>query len=474
MKCSLLALAALLGVSGVSGCSDFVFNASGSSVVSGRTMDFEVDLRTVVEVIPRGSRFQEPPVRGCPRCADFEWTSRLGFVAFNMYGMNAAADGLNERGLSAAWLYLVATEYPSFNGSEGLDPALPVVTGIPSYILGNFGSVKEAREGLAKVQLAGFDDAFNEKVLKLKTSGSAPLHVSVHDRNGESLVIEFLGGKAVFYDNVNQVLTNDPPLEQQLAKLHDHGLFLDSYLLNVPGGYGPVARFQRLSVLNHHAGRGYENSEGASYVVATEEQRAVADTLHLLSTVVRPPPGEATEWTVVRDHKRLMLYIQSTQNQLLRRIDLNMLDFGQLSSRRFIPVTYGNWFFDVTLPLMDDGNKAKTFDLPPRSKVQALIDQHSGNEQTVGEVMADRALENYSMQQRQRRRSADKAIRDYVDDEVSAYLDEQPLARPKLLMQDQRSQLPAFLSGTVFGAILAALMMTLNTRFNRRRGYQTI
>ncbi|KAL3673978.1 hypothetical protein V7S43_001663 [Phytophthora oleae] len=64
----------------------------------------------------------------------------------------------------------------------------------------------------------------------------------------------------------------------------------------------------------------------ASYVEATEEQRVVSDALHMLNTVVRPPMGEATQWSIVRDHKRQLLYIRSTANQLLRRVSLDMFD----------------------------------------------------------------------------------------------------------------------------------------------------
>jgi choloylglycine hydrolase len=466
------AACALLSRHEASACSDFVLNSS-TSVVSGRSMDFEVDLKSVLEVIPRGTAFQEPPVLGCPQCPDLEWRARLGFVAFNMYGMNAAADGMNEKGLSAAWLYLVGTKYPTPETTVQFNASLPVVTSIPSYILGHFATVDEVRQGLSRVQIAGYDDRFSAQVLKVHTTGSAPLHVSVHDAHGKSLVIEFIDGQPVFHDNINQVLTNDPPLGGQLDALRERGFGLDAQLTDLPGGYGSTERFQRLSVLNHYAGQGYENAgPDASYTVATTEQRAISDTLHLLNSVVRPPPGEATEWSLVRDHSRRRLYIQSTQNQLLRRVDLTMLDFASHSARRFVPVTYGNWFFDMTLPLMDDANKAKTFDLPPRSKIEALLEQEkSGGGQPIGDVLGARALEAFRSQQNSRRVAA--SVNEAAQDDIVP-AESQPEGPTTEPLSYEPSYVTVFMAGGLCGALVTALGVAIVSKLSRRRGYTAI
>lgn len=386
-----------------SSCSDFLLDSSPSSVISARSMDFQADLDSSFEVIPRGTVFQELPVAGCRNCADFEWRNKFGFVAANVYGVNVAADGLNEVGLSAAWLYLEATQYPTPDvRSNELNATRPVVTSLCSYILGNFATVDEVKSGLQNVQLAGIDGAVARQVLHVPAptdgeEGSAPLHVSVHDAHGKNLVIEFLGGKTVFHDNPNGVLTNDPPLEQQLEMLEKHkseakGNINTGDLL--PGGYGSTERFIRLSVLNSKVNEGYSGrTVHASYVQATEEQRVVSDALHLLNTVVRPPMGEATQWTIVRDHKRKMLYIRSTANQLLRRINLKMMDWADPHARRLIPVSYGIWFLDTTIPLLDDRNSIRTKDLPARSVVQAALSK-SGDLSTTFERVDTNSLKS--------------------------------------------------------------------------------
>ena len=62
----------------VFGCSDFLLNASDDSIVSARTMDYEIDLATVLEVIPAHTSFEEAPVFNCSDCPNFKWSSKYG------------------------------------------------------------------------------------------------------------------------------------------------------------------------------------------------------------------------------------------------------------------------------------------------------------------------------------------------------------------------------------------------------------
>ncbi|KAL4092650.1 hypothetical protein PRIC1_011641 [Phytophthora ramorum] len=474
-----LLVALILGlhlVSPASGCSDFLLSASASShsVVSGRSMDFQADLDSALEVIPRNTHFQELPVSGCSNCPDFEWRTKLGFVAANIYGLNVAADGLNEAGLSAAWLYLESSQYPKpGNGSTNFNTSKPVVTSLCSYILGNFATVEEVKRGLEKVQLAGINGEVAQQVLHVPAPAdgeakTAPLHVSVHDRNGKNLVIEFLNGEPVFHDNPNGVLTNDPPLKEQLELLNKHlsdaaGTINTGDLL--PGGYGSTERFVRLSVLNKKIGEGYSApTVHASYVEATEEQKVVSDALHLLNTVVRPPMGEATQWSIVRDHKRRMLYIRSTANQLLRRVSLDMLDCADPHARRLIPVSYGIWFLDTTVPLLDDRNAMRTKDLPPRSLVEAALSQ--GDHPSV-------VLSRGDTSARLRESATLIETRDQM----------QFLAATSQMQQtdevDSLSPAWIFVVGSVAGGMLTALLsvgwkMIITDCLRRQSGYQAI
>ncbi|GMG14829.1 unnamed protein product [Phytophthora fragariaefolia] len=432
-------------------------------------MDFRADLQTALEVVPRGTRFQEPPAAGCAQCAAWRWRNSLGFVGANVLGLNVAADGLNEAGLSAAWLSLEGSRYPSpEHAADGFNASRPVVTSVCSFILGSFASVQEARDGLQRVQLAGVDAAVAQRLLPTADGGAAALHVSVHDRHGRHLVIEFLDGVTVFHDNPNGVLTNDPPLEQQLQLLSTHlreargGVDTGDLL---PGGYGSTERFVRLSVLKHRMSDGYSApTPHASYVEATDEQRAVSDALHLLNTVVRPPTGEATQWSIVRDHERRMLYIRSTANQLLRRVSLDMIDWADPHARRMIPVAYGNWFVDSTLPLLDDRNVLRTKDFPLRVDVEPAISRAQDPSTAFREIDTKNHFQERS------------TLR-----ETSGEL--QFLAATAQMQQAEEAESLStawvFIVGSVAGGMLTALLsmgwkMIITDCLRRQKGYQPI
>ncbi|KAF0694140.1 Aste57867_14959 [Aphanomyces stellatus] len=356
----LLSMAAAI----VQGCSNFRLNYPGE-FVSARTMDFSLDLNTLVEVVPRGTVVQELVVHHCPDCPDYAWTTKYGFVGMNIFGVDIASDGLNEAGLSAAFLYLDGTVYPRANTS---DPR-PIITSYVSYFLGNFASVEDVKAHLDDVQFSDFDPRLATLFNPAAKEDLFPLHVIIHDAVGESLVLEFLNGTLHTYSN--DVLTNDPPLEQQLAAVQAHG---DKPL---PGSIGSTDRFIRLSLLNRHAADPYHTN--MSYSRATPDQGAVNLAFHIINSVTiqtgHQASGEATQWTVVRDHGRRVLYVTTNENLVVRRLDLSQLDFRVGTPRHALPVVYGQWFVDVTAA--EVASSQRSIDLPPRSIVEKMLNGSS-------------------------------------------------------------------------------------------------
>ncbi|CCI11332.1 unnamed protein product [Albugo candida] len=360
-------------------CTDFLLNTSlPDTVISARTMDYSVDLQTSVEVIPQHTIFHDLPVYKCPDCPNVQWSNTYGFLAFNMFGLNVASDGMNEKGLSAAWLYLYATRYPSIRAEERTaswshvpNGTRPIITSLCSYLLGTFASVRDVRNGLSDIKIAEFDVRIQNVLFHSKKLDRVPLHVSIHDAERKTLVIEFISGKMVLYNHLNEVLTNDPPLDEQIALEEEH--FNEDKTL--PGGYSSIARYQRVFRLNQLVRMGYSVLTNASYLQGTTEQIAVSMAYHILNTVVLPPIEikTATQWTIIRDHKRRKVYFQSTQNQVPRLVDLYAIDFQNPSSRGMIPITAGTWYQNVTSLLQDPANLAHTLDLPPRSHVASEL-----------------------------------------------------------------------------------------------------
>lgn len=355
----------------VYGCSDFLLNVTNGEIVSGRTMDYEFDLKTVIEVIPENSVFNEAPVANCENCADVVWRNKFGFVALNAVHMNLAVDGMNVKGLSAAFLYLTETEYPKVNGMD-----TKVISNVCSYIMGNFETVEQVKAGIGKIQIGELDAVLLSNMAHVVNAPkNFPLHIAVHDRFGKSLVVEFIHGKVEVYDNHLMVMTNGPSFDWHLKNVRqdEHG--------DLPGGYGSVDRFMRLYRLNQYAGIPY--TPGTSYANGNQEQLAISSAVHVLNTVVRPPgiasdgskihpSAGATQWSIFRDHKHMVLYYKTTENQVLRSIQLNSIDFMDQGSRKDIPMDGGIWALDMTGKITSNMDHNKTNDLPPRSILEKL------------------------------------------------------------------------------------------------------
>ena len=185
-------------------------------------------------------------------------------------------DAVNEKGLSIAGLNFPdnAHYFPVSDGKENLAPFELI-----PWMLSQFSSVGEVKEGLAKTNIADID--FSEK---LKAS---PLHWIVADKK-ECITVECVKDGLKIYDNPVGVLTNNPPFPLQLEnyrkiisslgkeeanpKMSSKGL--DTF--GLPGDFSSPSRFVRVAVAKEKAVCG-----------KTEEER-VAQFFHILGTVNTP------------------------------------------------------------------------------------------------------------------------------------------------------------------------------------------
>jgi choloylglycine hydrolase len=278
-------------------CTDFLLQAADedNSVVVGRSMEFGEDLRSQILVGGRGTKKQ----RGAPDSpkGGLSWTAKYGYVGLNVARLDLKhliCDGMNEKGLSIGALWLPGfTEYsPTVsNNAQALD-----VTHFTNWVLGNFATVAEVQAGLTGVQIWG------QAVLSTKI----PMHFSIHDASGTSMVIEFLADKpqGKVHPNTVGVLTNAPPFTWQLTNIRNYvGLSSvdaqpitiggNSYnppghgsgMRGVPGDSTPPSRFIRILFQKQFATQPANNAH------------AISLALHLLNTVDIPLGTSAAQQT---------------------------------------------------------------------------------------------------------------------------------------------------------------------------------
>ena len=174
------------------------------------------------------------------------------------------ADGLNEKGLSFAWLSLPDfTEYQDRAAAAEPEKAIAHLDLCP-WVLGNFATVDEVKTAFAGVHVWGKPIGPLNLIM--------PLHASVHDASGRSIVLEFTREGPKVYDNMPGVLTNAPTFDWHLINVRN---FLNlkamtagpvqvdasilspigsgSGLLGIPGDWTPPSRFVRVAAMRHFA-----------------------------------------------------------------------------------------------------------------------------------------------------------------------------------------------------------------------------
>ena len=181
-----------------------------------------------------------PAFRGKSRAwakASSRWTSKHGSVV--MTGFDAGvSDGINECGLSAHLLTLVAVRHEPKDDRPELSDALWV-----QYVLDNFKTVKEAvqahKEGRFRL-VAVTSPALGHTA----TLGS---HLAVEDPTGDSAIIEYVAGELVIHHGSEYtVMTNDPPLDEMLTRMKKYKAFGGTQALPGESMEGK-SRFARLA-----------------------------------------------------------------------------------------------------------------------------------------------------------------------------------------------------------------------------------
>jgi choloylglycine hydrolase len=174
---------------------------------------------------------------------------------------------------------------------------------------------------------------------------SFPLHLAVHDAHGGDLVVEFLGGVAVFHDNPVGVLTNSPTFDWHTTNLRNFinltsaeakpvnlmGLEVDptgngTGLLGLPGDVTPPTRYVRATMLS------------AVSTAATDPRAAVNQAFHALDLVHVPrqvaASGDYTQWYVVRDHDNLGYFVRGYDSWQTDAYDLHRLGVADSATQR--------------------------------------------------------------------------------------------------------------------------------------------
>lgn len=344
------ACALALSAPAAQACTSFILRAADEGVVYGRTMEFGLPLQSQLAVIPRKLAMAGTGPDGTAG-GGLAWTSKYGAAGANALGLPVLVDGMNEAGLAGGLLYLPGlAQFQQVGPSEARNSIASFE--LLTYALTNFASVAEVKAALPKIKVSQAPQA--------AFKGVVPVHMTLHDATGASLVVEYIGGELQMRDNPLGVLTNAPSFDWHTANLGNY-LTLSAYdpkplqigtltiappstgsgAPGLPGQMSSPARFVRAFMYSRAA---------PTLPTSTD---AVGNAFHILNNfdiapgIIRTSADatagggvagiETTEWSAVSDTKTKRYYLRTYADSQSRMIDLTKADLDATAIRT-IPI----------------------------------------------------------------------------------------------------------------------------------------
>ncbi len=316
---AIVAVASVAAAPSVEACTRAVYLGDGGLVITGRNMDWVEDMSSNLWVFPRGMQRD-----GAAGPNSVKWTSKYGSATIASYD-KATGDGMNEKGLVANLLYLAGTDF----GKPAVGKPTLSVTSWAQYVLDNYATVAEAVDSLGK-------DPFAMVAPTLPNGYPANLHLSISDSTGNSAVFEYVDGKlSVHHGRQYQVMTNEPPMDQQAA--------LNAYWKTIggqtflPGTIKPEDRFVRASYFINAIPKTIEPALIKSVPGADLANQAAASVLSVMRTTSTPfglhtegePNNSSTLWRTVADQKNLVYFFDSATSPNAFWVSLAELNFSE-------------------------------------------------------------------------------------------------------------------------------------------------
>jgi choloylglycine hydrolase len=313
-------------------CTGIRIKPRDGSVIVARTLEFGIDLRSNVMVIPRGSELVATAPGGR---TGRRWKSSHAAVGANAFGLPVIVDGFNEKGLAVAIFYFPGyAEYQKVATADVADAVAPWQ--LPVYLLGNCASTEEATKA-ARGILVG-------DVVQKDMGCVPPCHYIVNDAKGRCAVLEYVGGELKVHNNPLGVITNAPTFDWHVTNLRNYiNLTVDNVppvdiagikfkgfgqgtgMLGLPGDFTPPSRFIRAVAFSQ-----------AALPVATAHE-GVLQAFHLLNQFDIPKGAargvaagkettDHTLWTSASDLTNRRYYFRTFDNSRIRMVDLKKMD----------------------------------------------------------------------------------------------------------------------------------------------------
>lgn len=314
-------------------CTGITIKPKDGSVIFSRTLEFAIDTKSNLVVIPRNQTYVGTTPDGAPGRS---WKNQYAMIGMSAFGMPITLDGFNEQGLHVGLFYYPSgyAQYMKYSPEVASETVAPWELG--TYLLSNCANVEEARAAVKTVVVPPVVESH---------MGIVPgVHFVVTDAAGKSMVIEPTGGELKIHENPLGVMTNAPSFDWHMTNLTNyvnlsvnnvneleigtfdvHSAGQGTGLHGLPGDFTPASRFVRAAIFSKNAPAVETAREG------------VVQAFHLLNQF-DIPPGSAvgitngvkdfdyTLWTGSSDLKNLRYHFRTFDNSQIRMVDLKQCD----------------------------------------------------------------------------------------------------------------------------------------------------
>lgn len=287
-------------------------------------------------IIPEG--FEKQSMLPDGTRTGMKYTAFYGYVG--LASEDYVIEGLNEAGLSAGLFYFPKYgSYPKYNIKEK-DQTISD-TEFVAWILGNFETVDDVIGALSDINVVATD------------ARAENLHWRVADKYGRQIVIEYVDGIPMVYENRLGVLTNSPGFPWHITNLNDYinlqpgtigtrefgNISLSSIgngsgLLGLPGDFTPPSRFVRAAFFQTSAPILDTAEQTVAQAFTILESMTIPIGVQFNDKTKIPNIPTATQWTSVTDMTNNKLYYTTMYNPIIRKFDLNNIDFSSVEYQK--------------------------------------------------------------------------------------------------------------------------------------------
>lgn len=328
-----------------SACTGIVLEAIDGSYIRARTMEWgSFDIHAAITALPKGYSMFSVMSDGS---RGLTWNTRYNVVGATGLGKLMFTDGINEAGLSAGIFYLPGfAEYPEYDSAYADVSISP--SDFANYVLTSFATVAEVRSAMSKIRIVAVDEE--------SLGFPAPVHYTVSDSSGETIVIEVVNKVLNIYDAPLGVITNAPGYDWHITNLRNYlnlsatslpaktleeidfsPLGVGSGMLGLPGDFTPPSRFVRAVAFTQTA----RPTNGGLETV--RESFRILDNFNVPVHAIKEggehgKAGEkalasSTQFTTAADLENLRFYYHTQYNRRVRMVDLSAIDFTALDGK---------------------------------------------------------------------------------------------------------------------------------------------